>query len=68
MTSTLRYVATTIMSPAVQEYCRNKGIIFVEAADAASGMIKVASDPSINGDKNILSLPFGSAFGSVNTT
>jgi hypothetical protein len=66
MTFTLRYVATTIMSPAVQEYCRNKGIIFVEAADAASGMIKVASDPSING--NILSLPFGSAFGSVNTT
>ncbi|KAH0842477.1 short chain dehydrogenase/reductase family oxidoreductase [Fonsecaea pedrosoi] len=44
-----QYVATTILSPTVQEYCKSKGIVFAEAKDAAGAWIKIASDPSING-------------------
>ncbi|KAL2005209.1 hypothetical protein VTN00DRAFT_2419 [Thermoascus crustaceus] len=43
------YVATSILSPAVQAYCTSKGVTFAEAGDAAAAMIKIASDPSING-------------------
>jgi short-subunit dehydrogenase len=43
------YVGTSILSPQVQEYCKGKGIVFAEAADCAGAMLKIASDPSING-------------------
>jgi len=43
------YVATTIQSPAVQEYLKGEGIVYAEAADAGGAMIKIASDRSING-------------------
>ncbi|OQV06044.1 hypothetical protein CLAIMM_10682 [Cladophialophora immunda] len=44
-----QYVGTTILSPTVQEYCKSKGIVFAEAADAAGAWLKIASDASING-------------------
>ncbi|OAL34483.1 hypothetical protein AYO20_06326 [Fonsecaea nubica] len=49
MASKWGYVATTILSPTVQEYCKSKEIVFAEAQDAAGAWIKIASDPSING-------------------
>ncbi|KAH7012837.1 hypothetical protein EDB80DRAFT_362169 [Ilyonectria destructans] len=43
------YVGTTILSPAVQEYCKSKDIVFAESADAAQAWLKISSDSSING-------------------
>lgn len=37
------------MSAGVFEYVESKGAKFAEPADAAGALIKIASDPSING-------------------
>lgn len=44
-----RFVATGLMSAAVQDHVSSKGVEFADAADAAGAMLKIASDPSING-------------------
>jgi hypothetical protein len=44
-----RYVGTSILSPQVQDYVRGKGIKFAKAEDAAGAMMRIASDPSVNG-------------------
>ncbi|KAF4332260.1 short-chain alcohol dehydrogenase [Fusarium beomiforme] len=43
------YVGTTILSPAVQKYCKEKDIVFAKSSDAAAAWLKTASDPKING-------------------
>ncbi|KIW87176.1 uncharacterized protein Z519_12287 [Cladophialophora bantiana CBS 173.52] len=43
------YVATGLMSSAVLDHVRTKGIQFADAADAAGAMLKIACEPSING-------------------
>ncbi|KAL6243082.1 hypothetical protein RBB50_010182 [Rhinocladiella similis] len=53
------YVGTTILSPAVQEYCKSKGIVFAEAEDAAAAWIKISSTLSIN-DQSISNETFSS--------
>jgi hypothetical protein len=37
------------MSVTVQDHVRSKGVKFAEAADAAGAILKIASDPLING-------------------
>ncbi|KAM5347460.1 hypothetical protein ACJ41O_010465 [Fusarium nematophilum] len=43
------YVGTSILSPAVQQYCKSKGIVFAESADAAAAWLRISSDREING-------------------
>lgn len=43
------YVKTGLMSRGVFDYVESKGAKFAEPADAAGALIKIASDPSING-------------------
>jgi hypothetical protein len=44
-----RYVETGLMSPSVIAHVKSKGIRFADAADAAGAIIKIASEPGING-------------------
>lgn len=37
------------MSAAVIDHVRSKGVKFADAADAGGAILKIASDPSING-------------------
>ena len=37
------------MSPAVIAHVKSKGVKFADAADAAGAILKIASEPTING-------------------
>lgn len=49
LTCYFRYVTTEFMAPAVMEHSRRKGVKFADPADAANAILKIQSDPSING-------------------
>ncbi|KAL2831024.1 putative short chain dehydrogenase/ reductase [Aspergillus pseudoustus] len=43
------YVDTNLMSPSVVQHAKSKGVKFADAADAAGAMLRIVSDPSVNG-------------------
>lgn len=49
MRSILRFVSTGLLSPGVQDHVKKQEVGFADAADAASAVLKIASDPTING-------------------
>lgn len=44
-----RYVRTPILSDAILEYLEGKGVKFATVDDCTSTMLRIASEPSING-------------------
>lgn len=44
-----RYVRTPILSNVIQEYLDGKGVGFALTEDACKAMLKIASDPLVNG-------------------
>lgn len=44
-----RFVETNLLSTAVQDYVKSRGVVFADPADAAGCIIKIASDAQING-------------------
>lgn len=43
------FVETNLLSTAVQDYVKSRGVVFADPADAAGCIIKIASDAQING-------------------
>lgn len=44
-----RFVSTGLLSAGVQDHVKKQGVGFADTADAASAVLKIASDPRING-------------------
>lgn len=47
-----RFVSTGLLSAGVQDHVKGQGVDFADAADAASVVVKIASDPTINGESS----------------
>lgn len=53
---THRYVRTPILSDTIIDYLEGKGVKFATVDDCASTMLRIASEPSINGECTLIKL------------